>query len=134
MKGWQLAAAASLALGAAAASQQQPHSGARPVFSHDLPQLDGKHLSAKLVEVSYAPGDSSPPHSHPCPVIGHVVEGAIRSQVRGQRDSVYTAGQSFYEAPNGVHQISANASRTQPAKLLAYFVCDRDVPLTTPAR
>lgn len=140
---WRWAGAAGLILGAAAcgrppreaaASHQESRTGARPVLSHDLPHLDGEHLSVKLVEVSYAPGDSSPPHSHPCPVVAHVVEGAIRSQVRGEPESTYTAGQSFYEAPNGVHQVSANASTSRPARLLAYFVCDGDAPLTAPAR
>jgi quercetin dioxygenase-like cupin family protein len=119
--------------GSTAASQDASPTRVRPAFSHELPRLNGEHLSAKLVEVSYGPGGSSPPHSHPCPVIGYVLDGAIRSQVRGQPESTYRAGESFYEAPNGVHQVSANASRTAPARLLAYFVCDRDAPLTTPA-
>ena len=119
--------------GASAASQETTAARVHPAFSHELPRLNGEHLSAKLVEVSYGPGGSSPPHSHPCPVIGYVLDGAIRSQVRGQPESTYRAGESFYEAPNGVHQVSANASRTAPARLLAYFVCDRDAPLTTPA-
>ena len=143
MNMWRWAGATGLILAAAAcgrppreaaASRQETGTGARPILSHDLPPLEGGHLSVKLVEVTYAPGDSSPPHSHPCPVVGHVAEGAIRSQVRGEPESTYTAGQSFYEAPNGVHQISANASRTEPATLLAYFVCDGNAPLTRPAR
>ncbi len=85
-----------------------------------------------MVEVTYAPGESSPPHSHPCPVIAYVLEGAVRSKVKGGNEAVYKAGESFYEAPNGIHQISANASSSQPAKFLAYFLCDRDTPLSVP--
>jgi quercetin dioxygenase-like cupin family protein len=102
----------------------------RTVISHPLPNLDGSHLTVKVVEVSYAPGGSSPPHSHSCPVIAVVVQGAIRTQVKGEREAVYQAGQGFYEAPNGVHLISANADKTKPAKLLAYFVCDHEAPDT----
>ncbi len=51
-------------------------------------------------------------------------------QVQGQSEMVYKAGQSFYEAPNGVHLVSANASTTEPAKFLAYLICDRDTPLS----
>src|SRR5678810_146419 len=76
-------------------------------FSHALPQLDGTHLKATIVEVTYGPGASSPPHSHPCPVIGYVIEGALRTQVKGEAEAIYNAGQSFYEAPNGVHIVSA---------------------------
>ena len=112
-----------------------PHQGAiaRPVFSHDLPPLDGRHLKVTIVEVAYAPGGSSPAHSHPCPVIGYVVQGALRSQVKGEPEAVYRAGQSFYEPPNGVHQVSANASDKDSVHFLAYFTCDRETPLTVPA-
>jgi quercetin dioxygenase-like cupin family protein len=102
-------------------------------FSHALPQLDGNHLRAIVVEVNYAPGEADKPHSHPCTVIGYVAQGAIRFQVKGGApEAVYTAGQSFYEPPNGVHQVSANASNKEPAKLIAFFVCDHDTPLTIP--
>jgi len=104
----------------------------RVAFSHTLPPLDGKSLRATVVEVSYGPGESSKPHSHPCPVIGYVLSGRIRSQVKGQPASTYNAGESFYEAPNSVHLVSANASKTLPAKFLAYFVCDSDAPLSSP--
>ena len=106
---------------------------ARVAFAHALPRLDGGHLEVKLVEVVYGPGQASSPHSHPCPVIGYVTEGALRTQVKGETEVIYRAGQSFYEAPNGIHQVSANASRERPAKLLAYFVCDHSTPLSVPA-
>ncbi len=82
---------------------------------------------------TYAPGESDPPHSHPCAVIGYVIEGLYRSQVKGQAEAIYQAGESFYEAPNGVHQVSADASDKVPVKFLAYFVCDHETPLTVPA-
>ena len=94
--------------------------------------MNGDHLKTVGVEVSYAPGASSVPHSHPCAVTGYVLQGAIRTQVRGEPEAVYQAGQSFYEPPNGVHQVSANASSTEPARLLAVFTCDSDAPLTGP--
>ena len=103
---------------------------ARVAITQALPAMDGAHLKVTLVEVNYAPGEASPPHSHPCPVIGYVAEGAIRSQVKGGDAAVYQVGQTFYEPANGVHVVSANASATAPAVLLAYFLCDRDEPLS----
>jgi quercetin dioxygenase-like cupin family protein len=102
----------------------------RTAFSHNLPPLDGNHLKVTVVEVTYGPGESDPPHSHPCAVIGYVIAGSYRSQIKGQAEVIYHAGESFYEAPNGVHQISANPSDKVPVKFLAYFVCDHDTPLT----
>ena len=107
-------------------------SGDPAPFSHALPPLDGSHLRAIVVEVNYAPGEADKPHSHPCTVIGYVAQGTIRFQVKGGPESVYKAGESFYEPPNGVHQVSANASDKEPARLVAFFVCDHDTPLTVP--
>jgi quercetin dioxygenase-like cupin family protein len=104
----------------------------RIALSHVLPALDGSHLNARITEVTYEPGARSPAHSHPCPVMVYVVEGAIRTQVKGEPEAVYQAGQTFFEAANGVHQVSANARADAPAKFVAISVCDRDLPLTVP--
>jgi quercetin dioxygenase-like cupin family protein len=102
----------------------------RVAIAHDLPKMDGGHLKATVVEVTYGPGGFSKQHSHPCPVIGYVIEGAYRTQVKGEAEAVYRAGDTFYESPNGIHQISSNASNTQKVKFLAYFLCDHDKALS----
>jgi quercetin dioxygenase-like cupin family protein len=107
-------------------------SSSRVVITRALPALDGNRLEGTIVEVSYAPGGSSAAHSHPCAVLGYVVSGAVRMQVRGEPEAIYKAGDSFYEAANGVHQVSANASATESAKLIAVFTCDRKTPLSVP--
>jgi quercetin dioxygenase-like cupin family protein len=58
---------------------------ARIVFSQPLSKLDGDHLKVVLVEVNYGPGEASSPHSHPCAVIGYVVEGTLRTEVKASR-------------------------------------------------
>ncbi len=118
------------------AAKQEPTITAGPAriaFSHPLPPLDGEHLVVTVVEVRYAPGAASTPHQHPCPVVGYILEGAFRSRVLGERETTYTAGQSFYESPNAVHQVSANASATAPVRFLASFTCDHETPLSVAA-
>jgi quercetin dioxygenase-like cupin family protein len=127
-KTWMLfAAAVIVSIGAAA----QPRT--RTVISNELPVLDGSHLHATVVEVTYPAGGKSLPHSHPCPVIGYVLEGAVRMQIAGKPEVIYKTGESFYEAPNGLHQISENASSAEPAKFLAWFICDHETPLSISA-
>jgi quercetin dioxygenase-like cupin family protein len=47
--------------------------------------------------------------------------------------TIYEAGQSFSELPGDRHGVSANASETRSAKLLAMFVVDKnETDLTTP--
>src|ERR1700733_5345934 len=94
---------------------------------------EGDKLSVTIVEVNYGPGESSPPQSHPCPVIGYVLEGTLRTQVKGEPEAIYKAGESFYEARNAVHMVSGNASDKERARLLAYFVCDQHSPLSVAA-
>lgn len=128
---------AGLAAGCRPASGQtgQPSGGesARVALTQTLPSLDGSRLAVTVVEVRYGPGGRSAPHSHPCPVIGSVVEGALETQVDGGPVQVIRAGQTFYEAANGLHRISANASRREAVRFLATFICDRPGPLVTPA-
>ena len=104
----------------------------RVALAHDLPPLDGSHVKVSVLEVTFGPRGSSRPHSHPCAVIGYIVSGSFRSQVDGGAVETFVAGQSFYEAPNGVHRISANASATESVTFIATFVCDRNVPLSSP--
>lgn len=103
------------------------------VYEHELPNVPGKSIKGVLVE--YGPGGYSPGHTHPKSafIYATVLEGAIVSQVNNGPATVYQAGQSFSEQPGDRHGVSANASETQPAKLLAVFVVDSDeTELTTP--
>ena len=103
------------------------------VYEHELPNVPGKSMKGVLVE--YGPGGSSPRHTHPKSafIYATVLEGAIRSQVNDGPVTTYKAGQSFSELPGDRHAVSANASETQPAKLLAVFVVDtNETELTTP--
>lgn len=94
------------------------------VFDHALPNVPGKSMKGVLVE--YAPGGSSPPHCHPKSafIYATVLEGAIKSSVNGGPVKTYKAGENFSENPGDKHGVSANASATKPAKLLAVFVVD----------
>jgi quercetin dioxygenase-like cupin family protein len=89
------------------------------------------------VEVDYAPGAASPPHSHAKSafIYAYVVAGAIESKVNDGETHIYRAGESWSEPPGAIHSISRNASKTEPAKLIAVFVLDsNDKALTSPIR
>ena len=95
--------------------------------------MPGKSIKGVLVQ--YGPGGSSWAHTHPKSafIYATVLEGAIRSSVNDGPVVTYRAGQSFSEMPGDRHSVSENASKTEPAKLLAVFVVDTDEKvLTTP--
>lgn len=122
-------------LGATQGTAQPRPSTARVALKHAVPAFDGTNLSVQLVEVVYEPGGANASHQHPCPVVGYVLEGALRMQIEGQPEITYRAGDTFVESPGDVHRVSANASQTERARFLAYFTCDRDVAqLSVPTR
>jgi len=110
-----------------ASAHEPARSKATVVFDHVLPNVPGKSMKGVLVE--YAPGASSPAHTHPASafIYATVLDGAVRSQINGGPIRVYHAGESFAELPGDHHGVSANASATEPAKLLAVFVVDTNV-------
>jgi quercetin dioxygenase-like cupin family protein len=114
---------ATLAL-APAWAHDGPKSKAKLVFEHPLPNVPGKSMKGVLVE--YPPAGSSAAHRHPNSafIYATVLEGAVRSQVNDGPVRVYRAGENFAEEPGDHHRVSANASDTDPAKLLAVFVVD----------
>jgi quercetin dioxygenase-like cupin family protein len=111
-----------LAVNAAQADEKS----VKVVFDEKLPNVPGKSMRGVLVE--YGPGASNPSHRHPNSafIYATVLEGAIKSQVNDGPVITYKAGESWSERPGDHHKVSANASTTEPAKLLAVFVVDTD--------
>lgn len=106
-----------------------------PNFNRPIPNIPGKSLVA--VEIDYAPGGASPSYKHAKSafIYAYVVSGDIETQVDDAPIRVYHAGESFAEAPDSIHRISRNASKSKPAKLLAVIVVDTDdKPYTTPIK
>ena len=100
-----------------------------PVASYPLANAPVKRVT--VVRVIYGPGGFSRPHSHAGTVTAYIVRGAIKSQLQGGPLETFTPGQTFFEPPGSVHMVSANASTTEEAELLAIFVADEGAQLTT---
>jgi quercetin dioxygenase-like cupin family protein len=61
----------------------------------------------------------------------YVLEGSIVMGVRGQKEQVLKAGDTFYEGPNDVHTIGRNASQTEPAKFVVFLIKKQHAPVLT---
>ena len=119
----------------AQAPAAQPSGGPPVVFKHDLPNLtmDGWEVTVNYVD--YAPGRASAAHRHPGFVLAYVLEGAVVTKISDQGDEkTYTAGQMFYEQPGATHEVSRNASQTQPARLLAMIFARKGATQLTPVK
>jgi quercetin dioxygenase-like cupin family protein len=98
-----------------------------------IPNVPGKRLTSLIVD--YAPGAKSTPHRHARSafIYAYVLAGEVRSQVDDEPVRIYRAGEGWFESPGAHHRVSANASDTEPARLLAVFIADvGHEQLTTP--
>jgi quercetin dioxygenase-like cupin family protein len=116
-------------------AQTQPAAARPPVFKGALPNLTLDDWEVTVSVVDYAPGRVGAVHHHAGFVLAYVLEGAVVAKISGQgEERTYTAGQMFYEPPGATHEVSNNASQTQPAKLLAMIFAKKGATLTTPGR
>jgi quercetin dioxygenase-like cupin family protein len=104
-----------------------------PVFKHDLPNVAMDDWEVTVSHVDYPPGRVGAAHHHAGFVLAYVLQGAVVTKISGQgEEKTYTTGQMFYEQPGATHEVSKNASQTQPARLLAMIFAKKGSTLTTP--
>ena len=115
---------------AAAAAQNPPAQARPPVFRRDLPDIRLDGWEVVVSQVDYPPGRVGQPHQHRGILFAYVLEGAVVAQVLGDGVSsevrTYRAGEMFYEPLGSTHQVSNNASQTEPARLLAINFLKKD--------
>jgi quercetin dioxygenase-like cupin family protein len=124
---------AAVVTGAAVAPAEERKSEATvaSLLARDLAGVPGKE--AIMLTVEYPPGGSSAAHRHDANVFVYVLEGTLRMQVDGAEAVTLKAGDTFYENPDDVHRVSANASDTEPVKFLVVMIKDKGKPSTRPA-
>ncbi len=123
-----------LGAGGLALAQHDKHdkhgtgSKVKPLLEQDvIEKIDGKEARVSMVEVSWEPGASSPPHRHPGAIFGYVLEGEFETQLGGQPLQKLKAGDTFYEPTMALHAVSRNPSKTGNTRVLAVILHPRDV-------
>jgi quercetin dioxygenase-like cupin family protein len=122
--------------GLALAARDEPDKG-RPkvttLSAADIAEkIDGKKAKATTVEVTLEPGQSSPPHRHPGPVFGYVIEGAYEWAIDDRPAKTLKAGDTFYEPTGCLHRVSKNPGTTK-TRVLAVVLHPQDAKqISTP--
>lgn len=116
------------AAGLSADESQKAAAAVKPLVTRDLAGIPGKEVV--MLTVEYLPGGASMPHRHDANVFVYVLEGSMIMGVKGKEPVTLKAGETFYEGPDDIHETSANASKTQPAKFLVFIVKDKGAPTT----
>ena len=109
-----------------------PEAKVTPLFSKDLKDIAGKE--AVMITVEYPPGSVDPVHRHNAHAFVYLLEGSIIMQVKGGKEVKLKPGETFYEGPDDVHTVGRNASKTEPAKFVVFFVKDKGAPILVPER
>lgn len=122
-----IVAALCLFVGTALAQEKKPSGPLFQTTLDDLPDREGLMLI-----VEYPPGASSPRHRHNAHTFVYVLEGSVIMQVEGGEKVTLKPGEVFYETPDDIHAVSMNASETEPAKILVFFVKRQGAPLSVP--
>jgi quercetin dioxygenase-like cupin family protein len=102
------------------------------VFAQTLPDLGYRKVN--VITVEYAPGRASPRHKHDVTVFAYVLEGMVESQLEGEELKVFKQSEMEWEVPGTVHVVSRNASKTERAKPLVFFVGEEGKAHTVPLR
>jgi quercetin dioxygenase-like cupin family protein len=130
------ALAAALGAGGATLAYQGEHGRGKVTTLSErniAEKLDGKEARVTTVEVAYEPGQASPPHRHPGPIFGYVLEGELELALGDEAARTLKAGETFYEPTGILHRVSRNPSTKTRTRVLAVLLHPRDTKdLTAP--
>lgn len=95
-----------------------------PLLVKPLSRIDDKDgdKDGAMLKVTFPPGGSDAVHRHNAHVFVYVLEGEVIMQLKGGKAVTLKAGDTFYETPDDVHVVGKNASDTESATFLAFFV------------
>ena len=102
----------------------------RNLFQTDVADVTNQEIV--VLEVNYPAGNDSPVHRHNAHTIVYVLEGTVIMQVEGSEPQTLGPGEIFYENPDDIHSMSRNASNTDPAKILVFFLKGKGAATTEP--
>lgn len=102
-----------------------------PLMNVPLPDLPGHQVT--MLKVSYPPGGYSGPHHHKgAHTFVYVLSGSLEMGVEGKAPVILKPGETFYENPGDVHNVSRNASADEAAEFLVFFLHPEGMALVTP--
>lgn len=132
MKTIALVSTVALCLLASAQAVQSPPPPpeVKSLITKEFKDIPGKE--GEMILVEYPPGGADPVHRHHAHAFVYVVEGSIVMQVKGGEETTLKAGETFYEAPDDLHLVGRNASKTKPAKFVVVLVKKKGAPVFVP--
>ena len=91
----------------------------------------GEKQEVRVLSVNFQPGERTLFHTHRFPVTLYILEGAFRLELEGREPITVRAGQAKMMPPN-VKMTGYNESRTEPLRLIVFYVSDPGTPFLDP--
>ncbi|MGW3961568.1 cupin domain-containing protein [Amycolatopsis sp. NPDC005003] len=101
------------------------------VLQEAKPPFVPEGAQAMTIVVEYPPGDpGTPPHRHPGPAFGYVLEGEMVFELEGEPPRVVRAGEAFWE-PGGdvIHYQDGNNRDDVPVRFTVTMLCEPGKPM-----
>ena len=125
-----IAIAALSAVSAAAVAEEFPPLQRVPVLEEAIPSINPPLKLVRGARIRFAPRQTTGLHRHPISVAGVVTAGSFIIKREGEPEKVVKTGEPFFEPAGVATERFDNASATEPAELVAFFLTDtKDRPL-----
>ena len=130
MKQMLIAVAALSVVSAAAVAEEFPPLQRVPVLEEAIPSINPPLKLVRGARIRFAPRQTTGLHRHPISVVGVVTAGSFIIKKEGEPEKVVKTGEPFFEAAGVATERFDNASDTEPAEIVAFFLTDtKDRPL-----
>lgn len=97
----------------------------QPLLQQLVNEAGIKNKNVIMEVVNFPPLNVGKAHRHPCPLFAYLLEGELESEFEGVKYH-YKPGDAFYEFKNGLHQSTRNPDSTKVAKLLVFYIADKE--------
>ena len=130
MKQMLIAVAAFSAISSAAIAEEFPPLQRVPVLEEAVPSANPAVKLVRGARVRFAPRQPTGRHRHPISVAGVVTAGSFVFQREGEPEKIIKTGDAFFEPAGVITERFDNASSTEPAEIIAFYLTDaKDRPL-----
>lgn len=124
MKRTLIALVALSAISAAAIAADFPPLQRVPLLEEAIPSTNPPVKLVRGARIRFAPRQPTGLHRHPISVVGVVTAGSFVIKKEGEPEKVVKTGEPFFEPAGVTTERFDNASDTEPAELVAFFLTD----------
>jgi quercetin dioxygenase-like cupin family protein len=118
------------AIPVAAVAEDFPPLKREPVLEEALPAASPQVKLVRGARIRFAPSQPTGLHRHPISVAGVVIAGSFVFKREGEAEKIIKVGDGFFEPAGVTIERFDNASSTEPAEIVAYYLTDsKDRPL-----